>query len=93
MNATGTLAATSLAQKWTGIRLTTPRPAAANINRWHFTEQLQTTLFITVRRERALSGEISRQDVMGEITPEKVMAWKTVDDSAGVPDKPRPQRG
>jgi hypothetical protein len=43
--------------------------------------------------ERALSGEISRQEVMEETTPEKVIAWQPVDDSPGVAAEPRPQQG
>lgn len=43
--------------------------------------------------ERTLSGEISRQDVLEEITFDKAMAWKLVDASTGVAAEPRPQRG
>ncbi|KAK2813701.1 hypothetical protein FQN50_000099 [Emmonsiellopsis sp. PD_5] len=45
--------------------------------------------------ERAVSGEISRQDVLEQITPTKAIAWKPVDSSNGLVDigKPKPQRG
>ncbi|KAK2734482.1 hypothetical protein FQN55_002652 [Onygenales sp. PD_40] len=45
--------------------------------------------------ERAVSGEISRQNVLEQITPKKAIAWKPVDSSTGVVDidKPRPRRG
>jgi hypothetical protein len=43
--------------------------------------------------ERAISGEISRQDVLDKITPEKFIAWKLTDASTGVTAEPRPARG
>lgn len=43
--------------------------------------------------ERAISGEISRQDVLDEITFQKYIAWKLVDASTGVTAEPRPARG
>ena len=43
--------------------------------------------------ERALSGEISRQDVLDEITPQNLIEWKPVDASTGVAAGPMSRRG
>jgi hypothetical protein len=43
--------------------------------------------------DSALSGEISRQDVVGEITFKKAIAWEPVDASPGVIAEPRTRRG
>ncbi|KAH1486893.1 hypothetical protein KXV92_003445 [Aspergillus fumigatus] len=44
--------------------------------------------------EKALSGEISRQDGLDEITLEKATAWKPIDAYTEVTaEQPRPQRG
>ena len=43
--------------------------------------------------ERALSGEISRQDVLNEITPQKLIVWKPVDASTDVAAGPMSRRG
>jgi hypothetical protein len=44
--------------------------------------------------EKALAGEVSRQDVLDEITLEKSTAWKPIDAYTGVvAEQPRPQRG
>jgi hypothetical protein len=41
---------------------------------------------------RSLSGEVSRRDVLAEVTSEKIMAWKSVV-APGEPIDLRPQRG
>jgi hypothetical protein len=44
--------------------------------------------------EKALAGEVSRQDVLDEIKLEKATAWKPIDAYTGVTgEQPRPQRG
>ncbi|KAJ5158523.1 uncharacterized protein N7500_008174 [Penicillium coprophilum] len=43
--------------------------------------------------ERAILGEISRQDVLDEITSEKFSVWKPTDASTDVGVEPRPARG
>ena len=43
--------------------------------------------------ERAISGEIPRQDVLDEITYQKYIAWELAEASTDVTAKPRPARG